>query len=106
MSQNGSIRNWTIVIALATVAGVLIIVVNQAASALMDRTSIVDKVQALESGQSKLEKRLENHDADLTVIKTATAVVQAAVGRIEGQQKEQNDKLDRLLGKRTQAGSR
>ena len=95
--DRGSVRTWTIIIAIATIAGVLVILGNQGANALMDRTTIVDRVQQLETGSGEIKKKLEMHDGELKTIETDVAVMKNTLTKIDERGQAQDKKLDRLL---------
>ena len=96
-------RFWTIVIAVGSVAAVLVTLVSWAAAGLMDRTSIADRVQVLDQRLAEHAGRLKRHDETIVEFKTAVAVIQAGIQKIEKQIDEQNKKLDRILERRLDA---
>jgi len=90
-------RFWTVVIAVGTVAAVLVMLVSWAAAGLMDRTSIADRVQVLDQRLTDHADRLRRHDETIVEFKTAVAVIQASIQKIEKQNEDQGKKLDRIL---------
>ncbi len=92
-------RLWTIVIAVGTVAAVLVMLVSWAAAGLMDRTSIADRVQVLDQRLADHADRLKRHDEAVVEFKMAVAVIQASIQKIEKQNEDQGKKLDRILEK-------
>ena len=90
-------RLWTVVIALGTVAAVLVMLVSWAAAGLMDRTSIADRVQVLDQRLADQADHLKRHDETIVEFKTAVAVIQASIQKIEKQNEDLSKKLDRIL---------